>query len=184
MKLLFFIASFFVFLSAGTCAQTEILSVCDVLSKIDSYRDKIITVKGLVMGGGNHGHVLKDFEIKNECPQIAKSGRHWPSLVALSFPRTNTPFPDGPLTFLPEYKEIKDFTEKDREIHQDVKLYHLATFVGELRSKKDLNIDIVADDLYVGNGYAEGDQCPAYLVVKSITNVQVVSYTNWKWKDK
>jgi hypothetical protein len=72
------------------------------------------------MGGGNHGRVLQDFEIKNKCPQIAKLGRHWPQ----------------------------------------------------------------ADDLYIGNGYAQNGQCAAYLVVKSITNVQVVNYKNWECKDK
>jgi len=50
----------------------------------------------------------------------------------------------------------------------------IATFVGELRSRKGIQILRTQEGWYMGDGYAQGGQYPALLVLKKVRNVKIV----------
>jgi hypothetical protein len=176
-----------IFFSLGFAfGQSRALTVCQALSELDRYRGEIVEIRGLVQGNLYHGLVLRDFEIKGECPMLAKSGRHWPSAIRFSFPPANYSPPDGPLNFVPDTEVINKFLEDIRRLFQEAETNHnynicyRATFIGELRSRKDISISIFKENSYAGNGYGQAGQYPAVLHLKTIVDLHLVDLRDLK----
>jgi len=55
-----------------------------------------------------------------------------------------------------------------------------ATFLGELRSRKSLTIVQSDEGWYMGDGYGQGGQNPAQLVIKTVTKAKVIEARSWK----
>jgi hypothetical protein len=168
--------------------QTDVLTVCQVLSSISHNRGEIIAVRGLVYGGKYHGFVLKDYETKGECSLVAQSGRHWPSALSLVFPRKNYSPTDEPLKFTPNFTKIEDYLAKEIKIREETQarneydFVNQVTFVGELRSREGIDISSYHEGTYAGNGYGQGGQYAATLMVKSVIDAKIVDMKTWKWK--
>jgi hypothetical protein len=162
-------------------AQTKPLTVCQVLTELDQYRGKIVTIRTLVFVGSFHGSILADYEISGECPQIAETGKHWRSAIdpVYLYPLGRIPS-DSPVQFTPDYAEIEDYLDKLQEFvkkAEETRNYnfgYMATITGELRSRRDLHIFKHPDGWYAGNGYGEGGKYPAELIIKSVADLELV----------
>jgi hypothetical protein len=169
-------------------AQIKPLTVCQVLSQLDQYRGKIIALRVLVVAGSFHGSILVDHEIKGECPLIAETGKHWRSAIAPRYPNPEWIPPDGPLKFAPDYAEIENLLDKLQEVlkkaeeTQNHNFGYMATVTGEVRSRQDLKIFKHSDGWYAGNGYGEGGQYPAEIIIKSIADLELVDMRNMNRK--
>jgi hypothetical protein len=164
MRFFWIFGAFLIFLISCLNAQTGVLTVCDVLSHLDQYRNKVIVVKGVVRGGYIHGFALHDSEHEKECPLILTAGRHWPSGIDLIFLTKGYTPEEGPVTFVPDSKSIEAFLVQIKGKSGD----YAATFVGELRSRENINIFSYPEGVFAGNGYGEGGKYPAQLLVKSV----------------
>ncbi len=186
-KLYIFIGIIFT-ASVFSFGQSGVVTVCQVLSDLDKYRGEIVAVRGLAIGNAYHGLVLRDYETKGECPVVAKSGQRWPSGIRLSFPPINWSPPDGPLKFIPDSTVIAKFRKDIRKIWDEAEssrkynICYMATFIGELRSRKDLFISISRDNSYSGNGYGQGGRYPAILHLKTIIDSQLVDLDKLNWR--
>jgi hypothetical protein len=184
MKFFWMLISFLSISSQLSSAQTKTLTICEVLSDIATYRSKMISVRGIVFSG-YHGSGLADHE-QRECPGLSKSGRQWPSSIYLTWPGENPE--DGSPGFVPDSTEIKQtLSEVNKAVEEDRlqgghSLTYVATFIGELRSRKDIRIIMNEDGSYSGNGYGQLGRYPASLVIKSVVAPQLIDLTNWKRK--
>ena len=165
-------------------AQTKTLTVCEVLNDIDDYRGKIIAVRGIVFSS-YHGSGLADYE-RRECPGLSKAGKQWPSSIYLTW-HDATP-EDGSRGFVPDAKnieqtlsEVNSAIEKSRS-QGEHSLTYIATFIGELRSRRDILIKKRESGAYAGNGYGQLGRYPAHLVIKSVGDPQLVDFRDLKWK--
>jgi hypothetical protein len=181
---------FFMMLSPILSAQEKTLTVCEVLSQLELYRGNIIVVKGLIAGGSYHGFAIQDHSTKRECQKVAESGRRWPATISLTFPTADWTPPGGPLKISPDFKNIESSMETIEKLNQqaderhDHSYYYIATVIGELRSRDDIKIFYnPSQDYYAGNGYGSGGKSAALLVVKSITDLQLVDIGTLKRLD-
>jgi hypothetical protein len=82
---------------------------------------------------------------------------------------------DGPAAFESDTEEIKGALDKaEKLVSRDHTLAIVATFEGELRSRKGIKIVRTAEGWYMGNGYAQEGRYPALLVLKTVRDVKVV----------
>jgi hypothetical protein len=170
-----------VVISTLLLAQEKSLTVCDALQHLDLYRGDTIAVKGIIAGDFYHGFAMRDHSTQRECQKIAESGRHWPASIPLSFPIEGWTPSDGPLKFSPDTKNIESFLDAMKKFNEqafkrnDYNYYYVATVIGELRSRDDIEIDYNSSgDFYAGNGYGNGGKCAAEFIVKSIADLQLV----------
>jgi hypothetical protein len=136
----------------------------------------VIVVKGLVRGGSMHGLALHDSQHKKECPLVLETGHHWPSGIDLTFLNERYTPEDGPATFIPDSKSIESFLAQIKKARDEGarNTECLATFVGELRSRENINIFSYPEGVFAGNGYGEGGKYPAHLIVKSVIDAQLI----------
>jgi hypothetical protein len=82
---------------------------------------------------------------------------------------------DGPATFESDTEEIRTaLAEARRQVGLDSSLAIVATFIGELRARKDIQILRDPEGWYYGTGYGQSGQYPALLVLKTVRDVRVV----------
>src|SRR3989442_1005661 len=149
-------------------AAEKPLTVCEILSNLDTYRGKMVTIRGVIVGGHRHGWALYDYDqAQRPCPSVMKRGLKWPSSIYLTWPSDPNP-EDGPITFEPDLATIEQSLVKIREIQKSDDVWIIATFHGELRARKDIVIFQSEDGSYYGSGYGPGGQDPAHLVIGSV----------------
>lgn len=168
-------------LISSASAADKPLSVCEVLSNLKAYRGKVVTVMGLLGGGSRHGWVLRD-SVKNEpCAHVEAQGHAWPPSIALAEFTKGSDLEGGPANFESDTKQIEGMLSEPERIAQGREdLIVMVTFVGELRSRKRINIQRSKDGWYVGDGYAQGGQYPALLVLQTARDARVIPKTEAK----
>jgi hypothetical protein len=169
------------FMSAENQSGSVDLSVCDVLSELDSERDKPVSVTGIVVGfDGRHGVVLFDRELGvGPCPRLLRAGKRWPSGISLSWSSE-----------IDEAKEIERILAPIRAAiaeREKLKRYDLlfgARFIGILRTRDGLRIGYhKKSEAYFGNGFGQFGQYPAELVVEEVRGPFLIEEKDWKaWK--
>jgi hypothetical protein len=150
------------------------VTVCEVLTNLDLYRGKVIAVRA-ILRGGRHGEFLQDADGDEPCEGISKRGRTWPPAVAITQYTRGSDIEDGPATFESETEEIRTaLAEARNQVGRNSSLAILATFTGELRARKDIQIVRDPEGWYYGTGYGESGQYPALLILKTVRDVSVV----------
>ena len=92
----------------------------------------------------------------------------WPPAIAVTQWAEGSDLEDGPAAFESDSEEIKGaLDEAEKLVSRDHALAIVATFEGELRSRKGLKIVRTTEGWYMGDGYAQGGQYPALLVLKT-----------------
>jgi hypothetical protein len=146
-------------------SKTErVYSVCEVLADLANFHGKIISVRGIVSGGG-HGAFLVD-----TCPlQIVVKGFTWLNAIALS-----TPFPPG----RPFYADRSAFDRADaaakrlkrREGDQIVMTYLGMLETADLATRTFVN----RNGKPAGLGFGAQNVAPAQLLIKTAMDVDLV----------
>ena len=150
------------------------VTVCEVLTNLDLYQGKIITLRA-ILRGGRHGEFLQDANGDEPCEGVSKRRRAWPPAVAVTQYTRGSDVEDGPATFESDTEEIATALAEGRsQVGQNSHLAIIATFTGELRARKDIQIVRHPDGWYYGTGYGQGGQYPALLVLKTVRDVRVV----------
>lgn len=168
-------------------SQTRVLTVCEVLSNIDKYRGQVVAVKGIVIGTFYHGHGLRDYEVKGECPEVVQKGEHWPPGFRLGFPSKNREPTEKPLQFVPDFKSIDEFLNKEKAIEDEAfaknkfNIGHIGIFIGEVQAREKITIWKDSTNAYTGNGYGLGGRYPVFFLLKSIVDLKRIDLDNWNW---
>ena len=181
MRMVTLSLTMFVFLANHLLAEQKAMTVCEVLSKLDQYRGRMTKITGVVIGSRRHGSALYDYDKpKSPCPEVLKQGRKWPSAIYLVWPHERE-VEDGPRVFKPDVEDIeKNLANAKRQMVERDDLLITATFLGELRSRKSLTIVQSDEGWYMGDGYGQGGQYPAQLVIKTVTKAKVIEARSWK----
>lgn len=154
--------------------QDTPLSVCDVLSHLDRYRGKMVVLRG-VLRGGYHGQVIVDATGLRVCSQLEHVGHDWPAAIAVTQWQEGDDIEDGPASFESNVDEIRNrLADAQRRTRENSNFEILATFQGELRSRKDVTISRTAEGWLWGTGYGQGGQYPALLVLKTVRDVTII----------
>jgi hypothetical protein len=154
------------------------VNVCELLSNIDRYQGKQVTVRG-VFDWSRHGWILMDNPDWRHCPAVEKQGHTWPPAIELRRFIKGSQLEDGPASFETD-AQVEEILSKPQHIVKEQiekggeQLSIIATFTGELRSQKNMRIVGTKDDSYYGFGYGQAGQFPAQLVIKSVRDVKVV----------
>ena len=157
------------------------VTVCEVLTKVDVYRGKIITLRA-ILRGGRHGEFLQDANGDEPCEGVSKHGHAWPPAVAITQYTRGSDVEDGPATFESDTEEIRTALAEARDqVRGHSGLAIVATFTGQLRARKDIQIVRDSDRGYYGTGYGQGGQYPALLVLKAVRDVNVVKKGPTRW---
>ena len=154
------------------------VTVCEALTDLDRYRGKVIAIRA-ILRGGRHGEFLQDGYGDEPCQGVSKRGHAWPPAVAITQYTRGSDVEDGPATFESDTEEIRTALAKARsQVGQDSNLAIVATFTGELRARKDIQIVRDPEGWYYGTGYGQSGQYPALLVLKTVRDVRVVKKTS------
>jgi len=106
---------------------------------------------------------------------MRRLGRTWPAAIAVTQWAEGADLEDGPATFESDTEEIDAALEKaQRLVDRNRMLVIVATFEGELRSRKGLKIIRTDEGWYMGDGYGQNGQYPALLVLKTVRGVKVI----------
>src|ERR1700731_1368807 len=70
-------------ISSASSAEKP-LSVCEVLSNLEAYRGKVVTIRGILGGGMRHGWVLQDGCKDEPFVHVKTQGHAWPPSIALA----------------------------------------------------------------------------------------------------
>lgn len=169
----------FLVFRASCVAAERPLSVCEALSKLEQYRGKMVKITGVLVKSHRHGSYLEDLDI-DVCRE-GKKGKGLPASIRLAWPSQQN-LEDGPRDFQPDTEEIeKNLSEVERLTKSKDSLLIIATFWGQLRSRK--GISIVHDkqnENWYGNGYGQMGMCAAQLVIKAVTDATVIESKSWK----
>ena len=153
------------FAGAARSETEKPMTVCGVLSNIDVYRGKIITVRG-VFSWTTHGWTLSNNDDFRPCKGVEDRGQMWPGAIYLR-------------VYESEMERIQTILSQPRKIlrehnKQKDKLSITATFTGELGFDKDVRIVRNKDGSYTGSGYGQAGQFPAFLMIKDVHDVRLV----------
>lgn len=155
------------------------VTVCEVLTNLDLYQGKIITLKA-ILRGGRHGEFLQDANGDEPCEGVSKHGHAWPPALAIAQYTRGSDVEDGPAAFESDTEEIRTALAEARDqVRGRSGLAIVATFTGQLRARKDIQIVRDPERGYYGTGYGQGGQYPALLVLKTVRDVSVVE----KWTE-
>jgi hypothetical protein len=156
---------------ASTTAE-PVLTVCDVLQKLNSLRGKMVAVRGVVVETWDqvHGPYVRADNLRG--PSCLGVPDTWRSVILL-----DRPTPDGSGTFSASYDRSFRFQEQPptltallaRMRAEGPNSDYIVTLIGELVTKKDLSIVRLPNGLVKGNGYS-GGAFPAVLLVKTVRN--------------
>jgi hypothetical protein len=154
------------------------LRVCDVLSQIARYRNTTVTVRGIVFSD-YHGSCISD-GFEPACgSNLAPPGQQWPSAIYIVWPEEKVP--DGgerswtpePATIRETLSGVRSIIEADRKEGRN-NLFYALSIVGDVVSRPNISIVRHQDGWYGGNGYGQGGQYPAALIVRSVSNPEIV----------
>lgn len=149
-------------------------TVCEVLSNLDRYRGKLIAIEGILGGGTRHGQFLRNDAQDKECIRVQQKGYAWPADIALTQFSAGSEIEDGPAPFESDSAHIHQILAEPKRVAAGRKdTLIIVTAVGELRARKDIKITRSSDGTYYGDGYGQGGQYPAMLVLKTITDARV-----------
>ena len=135
----------------------------------------MITIRATLLGGNRHGWILQDQPGDEPCKEVRRQGRTWPPAIAVREWTEGSDIEDGAPPFESNTQQISTaLAEAKKLVSRDDSLAIIATFVGELRSRKDIHIFRTKEGWYMGNGYAQEGQYPALLVLKTVLDVKIV----------
>jgi hypothetical protein len=136
----------------------------------------MITVVGVLGGGRRHGLTLHDSASSIEvCPGVKKAGYVWPPAIALSTYTKGSDIEDGPAHFESQSAEIDDMLSGPMRVASTHSAYVVeTTLVGELRSRRGIEIIRDENGWFAGTGYGQNGQYPAMLVMYTVRKAKVV----------
>lgn len=147
--------------------KTEPLNVCEVLSKLSSYRGQRITVRGEFVGG-EEGSVL----IGGGCRPVVTDGHTWPvpTPIALTFPGS----PGSGDSRAPSPKpRIEQFDSGAvKSAGPGAKVY--VTVTGRLDTKAHFEMVHLDDGRVVPYGYGHLAACVAQIVYEEMKDFAIV----------
>jgi hypothetical protein len=149
-----------------------VLTVCQVLQRLNSLRGKMIAVRGGVVEtwGNVHGPYVRAEGLRGpSCPGIPDA---WRPVLLL-----DRPTPGGGGTFSASFDRPFTFQEQPptltallaRMRAEGPNSDYIVTLIGELVTKEDLSIVRLPNGLVKGNGY-QGGAFPAVLLVQTVRN--------------
>ena len=152
-----------------TCfAAEKPMSVCEVLSNLIHYRWRLVAIQGILRGGTPHGWFLQDNAEDKSCATVEKQGRTWPPEMALVQFTRGSDLEDGPVNFESDTTQIENILSEAKRIVKGRDDWMIvATFIGELRSRKGIRIIRTKKGWYEGDEYAQSGQYPALLVLRT-----------------
>jgi hypothetical protein len=155
-------------------SEERTVSVCDVLAHLDVYRGKMVEIRA-TLNRGYHGEFLQDAGHEASCREVSNPKNTWPPAVSITEYISGSDVDDGPPAFVSDTEEIGNALDESRKITAaDKSLRVLATFNGELRARKDIQILRAPEGWYYGSGYGQNGQYPALLVLKTVRDVKIV----------
>lgn len=150
------------------------MSVCQVLRELKTLSGRTIAIRGVFRFTRRHGGWMLDENNGGKpCGNMPRKARIWQSAIWLE--SVEEAKQSGmPVAFVEEPPTYADII---RESGQLATNHHnlTATFVGEIRTKKDLVIVPAPSDRgdTMGNGYGVGGAFPATLVIKTYYDVRI-----------
>jgi hypothetical protein len=156
----------------GVESPQRVVSVCDILANLESYRGKVVTVRGAYTYIGLR---------QDGCPAPFVTGDHrWPPILNLTDAVYKWPG-DPPLVFKTDY-ESWDRLERTalRAGKQGRSVEIWATITGQVRAQPGY----LLPDKRVRGGYGPGATLPAELVVKRVVDIEVkpVSHPRYDYR--
>jgi hypothetical protein len=101
---------------------------------------------------------------------VKTQGHAWPPSIALAEFTKGSDLEGGPANFESDKKQIQGvLSEPERIVQMQDDLIVVVTLVGELRSRKRINILRSKDGWYAGDGYAQSGQYPAPQAVRDMS---------------
>lgn len=151
------------------------LSVCEALSNLDHYRGRLVTIRGVLLGGSRHGWFLQESTSDRPCPGFDQAGRRWPPALSVVEFTKGSEIEDGPTDFESDATQIRGMlSEPQRIVGNRADLAIAVTLIGKLRSRKGVHVQRAEDGWYFGDGYGQGGQFPAQLVLKTVKDAKVI----------
>jgi len=149
--------------------STVVLSVCELSRDFTAYRGKLVSVRGIYWYG-----------LRQTCPQSCPDGP-WPSYVDLMDADFPPPPGEPPVTFATDdsswaaMDRVQRAAEIDAKQGKRVEIW--VTVLGQIRTSARRS-PVGPCDLLMRSGYGHTRSYPAELVVKSVSNIQVVPNAN------
>lgn len=148
----------------GPQLSTVLLSVCDLSRDFAAYRGKMVAVRGVYYYG-----------LRQNCPQTCANGP-WPSFLDL-IGNGYTPPGEPAVEFTADepswaaLDKVQQAVERDAKQGKRVEIW--VTVLGQVRASPHRSPGGPCDRV-VNGGYGHLGAFPAQLVVKRITNIEVV----------
>lgn len=143
--------------------QVSVISVCDVLADLDSYRDRIAAVRGVFTYRGLR---------QDGCPtELITDNRHWPPVLDLAAVEGVWQRDGQKFTFRTDHAGWDGLERTAIEAGkqgQSVEIW--ATIVGQVGA---VERRVLPDGRVIGGGYGHLGALPAELVVKEVKDVVV-----------
>jgi hypothetical protein len=147
--------------------------VCEALSKLEQYRGRMVKITGVFVKSHRHGSYLEDLD--TDVCREGKKGNGLPASIRLAWPSQKN-LEDGERDFEPDTEDIaRNLAEVERLTKSNDKLQIVATFWGQLRSRRGISIKHdKQNESWYGNGYGQMGMCAAQLVIKTVTDATVI----------
>ena len=150
------------------------LSVCDLIVRRTELDGRMVTVRGIV-GGGGHGTFLR---AQRSCAyELITRGVAWPNVVALTYPDNRSKIPADHANFKVDWGAIRRADNEAVRGGYDPKTNHeVATFIGLSITFSDLENRVtpgMPGALRLGFG-PDLLGAPTQLLIKSINDVVIV----------
>jgi hypothetical protein len=158
------------FAEPAFCAQADqqrTISVCDLLSHVDGYRDKEVHVRGELREGPEEFALYGD----NCRGGLITNGHAWPVAVWITPPDGT---PAGRVDFSMDEKAVQALKTKlqsERAAGRRGKV--LVTLVGKVEVRKKLFGGPNATGNWIGNGFGHLNAYPGQLVIRTVENVEI-----------
>jgi YD repeat-containing protein len=144
------------------------VSVCDVITNIKKYRNKVQLVEGdLVIT--RHGAVLFQAGGGENCPGIKDHRRSWPARLDVTGTRDSFVRRERVPTFrTPDgwVKQLELLGARERRVR--------IVLLGEIRSRRGIRIVVDEDGDRFGNGYGQMGRLGVQLVVKELKHAEAI----------
>jgi hypothetical protein len=136
------------------------LTICELFSKLRSYRNKIITITGLRFESGSY------MIGQTACPKkFVTDGSTWPTTVVLD---STLAIEDAP--FHTEQGSMEKLFEASLNQPKGSEIW--VTVTGQLRLRKQYHLDLTPHKIH-GTGYGGFGMSPALLLVKTVDEIVV-----------
>jgi hypothetical protein len=142
------------------------VSVCDILNDLWHYRNKDVTVEGLVMETDEGPYLWELSKDRSNCNELSKLGKQWPTAIYVEF---------SDESYKATQDVLKDVREKIREEFKRGRIYgYLAKVRGKLYARIWTRIYYSDQFGHSGNGFGANACYAAKLDVKNIEPLRLV----------